>query len=524
MNLIFLVLDTHRRDRLGMYGFPGSVSPNLDDFARRSIIFENAVSPAQWTIPSHASMFSGEYPATHQTTQSSQSLDPFFMTIAEYLSEAGYRNTAFCNNPLVGVLDNGLKRGFDRFYNYGGAVPTVPTLKRNRFGSPFKRLAEYYTQFLRRISYPIQNAVAKSDRILGITLNPHLVPLWTRFANFKGDTARSISDAALFVKSEDFGKKQNEFVFINLMETHLPFTPPDRFIEKFAPVHIDNPEAKDFMTLYNTKALDWLLPVDPPFNDLERTTLSQMYNAEVAYQDFLLAELLDVLEDPYHRDNSLVIISSDHGELLGEHNFMGHGFRVYQELVHVPLLIRHPGCVEGYESPDYVSTIQLFHTMLDASGIDLHNHDLPGKSEINSERIQALSLLRSRAKLPEFEYLLAEAYPPENLLTTISRTRPEFLEMFECRAIYRALFDRDHRKAIFAGRSKLDMYDICEDPFEQSPGGINENKDQMQKFETALEELLIECRQRQPENWVQKSVVIDDDLVSQRLKNLGYLE
>ena len=119
MNFIFLILDTHRRDRLGMYGFPGSVSPNLDDFARRSIIFANAVSPAQWTIPSHASMFSGEYPATHQTTQSSQSLDPFFMTIAEYLSEAGYRNTAFCNNPLVGVLDNGLKRGFDRFYNYG---------------------------------------------------------------------------------------------------------------------------------------------------------------------------------------------------------------------------------------------------------------------------------------------------------------------------------------------------------------------------------------------------------------------
>ena len=119
------------------------------------------------------------------------------------------------------------------------------------------------------------------------------------------------------MKSENFGKRQKEFVFINLMETHLPFTPPDSFVEKFAPVHIENPEAKDFMALYNTRALDWLLPVDPPFSDLERTTLSQMYNAEVAYQDFLLRELLVTLDEPYHQENSLVIISSDHGELLG---------------------------------------------------------------------------------------------------------------------------------------------------------------------------------------------------------------
>ena len=125
-NIVLIVLDTHRADRLGCYGYGRNTSPNLDAFAAKSTLFEKAISPAQWTIPSHASMFSGVYPAIHRAIQASDALDPQFRTLAEYLQSDGYQTVGFCNNPLVGVLNNGFRRGFQQFFNYGGTIPSTP--------------------------------------------------------------------------------------------------------------------------------------------------------------------------------------------------------------------------------------------------------------------------------------------------------------------------------------------------------------------------------------------------------------
>ena len=155
-DIIFIVLDTQRADRIGAYGYKPDLTPNLDRFAEQGVLFEQAVSPAQWTIPSHASLFSGHYPTAHQVTQSSHSLSPDLPHLAEVLSGAGYQTVGFCNNPLVGVLNNGFKRGFQTFYNYGGAFPSLPQTA-SHWPGPVARLTEFYTQFLRRISYPVQN-------------------------------------------------------------------------------------------------------------------------------------------------------------------------------------------------------------------------------------------------------------------------------------------------------------------------------------------------------------------------------
>ncbi len=192
-HIVFIVLDTHRYDRLGAYGYTRGTSPNLDAFAQGATVFERAIAPAQWTIPSHASMFTGEFPTTHLTTQSGDALDVYFPTIAEWLKNSGYRSTGFCNNPLVGVIDNELKRGFDTFYNYGGAITSTPARAAPQPVKLLSQVWERYTQLLRRISYPVQNTIARSDRIFRLTLNPAFVPLWTRFANFKGDTKQSLA-------------------------------------------------------------------------------------------------------------------------------------------------------------------------------------------------------------------------------------------------------------------------------------------------------------------------------------------
>src|SRR5438045_4033174 len=109
-NIIFLVLDTHRAERMSMYGYHKDLTPSLGRIAEESTVFDWAIAPAPWTIPSHASMFTGLYPTVHQTIQSYTTMPEQIPTLAEILSQNGYDTVGFCNNPLVGLLENGLKR------------------------------------------------------------------------------------------------------------------------------------------------------------------------------------------------------------------------------------------------------------------------------------------------------------------------------------------------------------------------------------------------------------------------------
>ncbi|MEM7773550.1 MAG: sulfatase-like hydrolase/transferase, partial [Cyanobacteria bacterium P01_A01_bin.37] len=103
-DIVFLVLDTQRSDRLSCYGYPLNTSPHLDALAADATLFRSAISAAQWTVPSHASMFTGLYPSAHQVLQSYSVLPDNLTTLAERLSAGGYFTAGFCNNPLVGVI------------------------------------------------------------------------------------------------------------------------------------------------------------------------------------------------------------------------------------------------------------------------------------------------------------------------------------------------------------------------------------------------------------------------------------
>ena len=100
-NIIFLVLDTLRTERMSIYGYDRPTTPTLESLADDSTIFDWAVAPAPWTVPSHASMFTGLYPTVHQTNQSYASLPQGIPSLAELLRDNGYETVAFCNNPLV---------------------------------------------------------------------------------------------------------------------------------------------------------------------------------------------------------------------------------------------------------------------------------------------------------------------------------------------------------------------------------------------------------------------------------------
>ena len=516
-NILFIVLDTHRVDRLGCYGYSRGASPNLDAFAENATLFERAISPAQWTIPSHASMFSGEFPSTHRTVQASSALSDDFTTLAEYLSRGGYQNTGFCNNPLVGVLENGLRRGFDNFYNYGGALTSAPS--QNGF-VPHKVIAglrKAFHQIVESISVPIQQAVAGSPDIFDIFLNPQLVSWWTRFANFKGNGAASIEHTAHHIRKISEQNSQPQFTFLNLMGTHLPYTPPDRFIHQFAPIFYDDPQANTFMRDYNTRAFHWLLPMKEPYTALEAKTLSDMYDAEVAYQDHLLAQILAEIDKPETRENTLVIITSDHGEMLGEHNLMGHGIGLYQELIHVPLMIRFPGNNAGIKVTEPVSTTYLFHTILEAAGIEEIN---PPYADPISTSEFSLRNIKSAAQ-PSPRRVFSEGYPPMNLIKIIEKHEPAIMDAFNCKSTLWAAFE-DMFKLLRVDQVRDELFNLSDDPRENHQ--LEKDDKLSQDMGVKLDEHLAWAISRATGKLEKQSVNLHDEHVMERLRGLGYIE
>ncbi len=523
-DIIFIVLDTQRADRLGCYGYDKTISPNLDRFAAQATVFDQAVAPAQWTVPSHASMFSGLYPTAHQVLQSAQRLNYSHPHIAELLSVAGYETVGFCNNPLVGILNNGLKRGFQRFYNYGGAVPSVPSSS-SRLPTPLNYLAESYTQALRRLSYPIQNFFGRSDLAFQISLNSWLTPLWSKMANFKGQNERSVTDVVDFLyRRERLGSDQPLFLFLNLMETHLPFWPPGQYVDKVAPYFRDSKEARTIMRTWNREAYRWAAPLSEPLAELESAVLNDMYDAEVAYQDDYLGQLFHTLRNRKRQHDTLTIIVADHGDGLGDHGYMGHAFVAYQELVHVPLIIDWPAVwPERTQVKSPVSTRRVFHTMLDAADLWADVVD----REIASEAGR-LSLLNTvRGQDPEDRTAVSEIIPPKNFVSAIERRQPELLDEFRCLEERHAIVKQDEYgtfKLIHLVRQPHELFDLPADPLER-----NNLIQQRQALADELSRQLIrkgeDARKRRGRFVEQDTAELEvSSQLKQRLRGLGYLD
>jgi arylsulfatase A-like enzyme len=534
-NIVFLVLDTQRFDRLGCYGYPRGTSPNLDAFAAKATLFENAISPAQWTIPSHAAMFTGEPPSTHLTLQSSDVLPSCFTTLAQHLGAVGYRRTGFCNNPLVGLINNDLPRGFEKFYNYCGTIKSVPPKPTRRTPGPLITSWQQAVQAARDFVAPIQAIFAKSNRIFQVALNPIFVPLWSRFARFKGDNPASARDATRFVQQNLMGSnEQPHFLFINMMEPHFPYSPPESFVERFAARVQDDPRAHSFMRTFNHQAVHWVTPAAKPLTELEASTLSEMYDAEVAYQDHMLGPLYDALDQPECRDNTMVIVVADHGEMLGEHQFVGHGFGVYQELIHVPLLIRMPGQTQGEIHNRPCSTRRLFHTVLDAASISSVETHYGRTVNVRDQSLLNDVGPGGRPLLP----IVSEAYTPEFALTATKNHKPGLLETLACDRTRWSILE-DTYKLIRTEGMGDQLYDWVQDPTEEHAlklngskprtndalaGGAIDHDAYAQRLRQHLNAFVEIARQHRPGDAGTQKADLEDELVRERLRGLGYIE
>ncbi|MEZ4866404.1 MAG: sulfatase [Caldilineaceae bacterium] len=505
-DILMIVLDTQRADRLAAYGFGREISPNLDALAAESVQFHRAIAPAQWTVPSHASLFTGCYPWAHGMSQMDSVLAPHLPTLAARLKAIGYHTVGFSNNPLVGVIPNGLERDFNVFHNYGGLLtmrPQSASHGSNHFS--VRHSFGYLQPLLRRI----QGYVARAPEPVRFLFSPPFFALWQRILRLrgaaKGDSARSLDDAAqLLIQRPGQVAERPIFGFINLMGVHTPYAPPQWAINRFVPQALCAQASGPALWRFNVILHQLLGPLSEPLTAEVAALCNGLYNAEVAAQDQLLGAFLQRLHRAGALDRLLLIVLADHGEQLGEQNLLGHGFAAYESLLHVPLLIRPPGAPLHHQPgvSDFVSTRRLFHTILTVAGAA-------------SPAEERLSLLQTEPAASEQGIVLAEARPPHTAIELIEARHPGLLAKARLDRVHHAIYQQEH-KLIIMGEEQL-LYAIPHDRHETTD---------LHKVKPMLVKSLLQSFHRElhspVSSYVRTNVGASDLTLQQRLKSLGY--
>jgi arylsulfatase A-like enzyme len=333
-NLLLIVLDTTRADHMSVNGYARPTTPFLEELARRGTVYLNAIAPAPWTVPVHASLFTGQQPRVHQATTMHRWLEPGFVTLAEILHDVGYRTVAFSCNPWVGRSFN-LDQGFEQFFDIWRAEQMLKEdpVRLSVAGRASMRMGAF--------AMPTDKGAQMTNRL----------------------AARWLSSWQRTSPREPF------FMFINYLETHQPYDPPQPFRSRFAPGPV-RPALRTLVTGDWFKESFRLMGAAGSLGPDDHRQLSDLYDAEMAYEDSRLRELFEDLERRGVLDDTLVVIVGDHGENLGEHGgLLDHCFSLHQTVLHVPLVAAYrPLFRAGLRHGALVSTLGVFATLLEAAG------------------------------------------------------------------------------------------------------------------------------------------------------------
>jgi arylsulfatase A-like enzyme len=303
--VVILVMDTTAASHLSLLGYPRPTSPRLEEVAREGTVFGRAFSSAPWTLPSHASLFTGLYPVQHGAGFEHPHVNPGTLTLAEILRRQGYRTLGFSNNAWIG--DNtGLHQGFERF------TKIMTWNQEDR-------------QYTLRIS-------ERTDSGYRSTMEPHSLPEPLEDSG-AGVTNRLVQEA---LQGHDFDE-QRLFLFVNFLEPHLPYRPPAGFAQDMFAAPEAEKRARQVRQDVHAHETGM-----GPMSEEELAQLRGLYDGEVAYVDYRVGELLDFLRELGILEETLLVITSDHGEQIGDHGFLGHNLNVYDDLLHVPLVVRYP--------------------------------------------------------------------------------------------------------------------------------------------------------------------------------------
>ncbi|MFB3905259.1 MAG: sulfatase [Acidobacteriota bacterium] len=318
-NIILMTADTLRADNLSAYGYSRQTTPFLDRLSQNSAVFEAAFANSSWTLPSHASLFTGRLPQEHQADWK-QPLASRFPTLAQVLSAVGYLTAAFVANREYLTPEWGLNRGF----------------------AHFEILSETAADYAVRTVY-------------GKRLALNLLPRLGYFDIPGRKRASQVNDE--FLRWLDKSEHRPFFVFLNYMDVHDPYLTEAGYSTRFS----HEPCTGDVINFQF--GVTFRRKPNPSPAEIQREI--DGYDAALAYLDSQLERLFNQLQARRLLDNTIVIFTSDHGEAFGNHNLFGHGNSLYREALHVPFLIYWSGRIPPRRLAKVVGLSQVPATVMD---------------------------------------------------------------------------------------------------------------------------------------------------------------
>ncbi len=435
-NVLLIVIDTTRQDRLSTYGYGRKTTPSIDALAESSAVYTNAHSTSAWTCAAHASLFTGLYPAAHHVTQEAWELPEALVTLAEVLRDAGFRTAGIAGNPMVRA-ELGFAQGFDEYHE---------TWRKDR-----------------------------------------------KPAASEGGPHAAIEQLEAFVDADD----APFFAFVNLIEPHSPYT-SGPYLDTFRS-HPDNTQQTNRWRAF------FAGEVELTQEDLD--TLSERYDGELLYADAIVGELIDVLAARELLDETLVVITSDHGENFGDHGLVDHVFNLYDSTTRVPLIVRHPATFAAGRYDDPVQVHDLFPTLLAVAGV-------------RAPDSQGVDLARATID-PARPLLLSYGYP-EQALRAMGATlaESEAVARFK-RRLWAVCVAGD--KLIVGDDGSVEYYRVGDDPDERDDLAAQDPA-RVAELRAALDALLEASTREAPGAKSDQPGGERDAATLEELRSLGYAE
>jgi Arylsulfatase A and related enzymes len=302
-NVVFLVLDSLRKDRTSIYNEEVDFTPTLQSIADSSIVYENAVSQAPWTLPSHVSMFTGKYPWEHGVTQKKTYMDKEQETFIQDFNEAGYETKLITPNLWL-TPHKGTTKDFDKVENFLGRKDNKLTIK----------ISKYFAKLFDGLS---QDRKKKAEKYIDQVFKFFSIDDSCKSEETVEATKKYLSN----IEDQDF------FLFVNLMEPHEPYNPPQKYLEKHDVKNKSKipDRQKDLFT-----------------QEIDYKELEKIYNASADYTDDLVNEVITSLKENNLREDTTLVVNSDHGQALGEDEIFGHQFTVHPTVTNTLMMIDNP--------------------------------------------------------------------------------------------------------------------------------------------------------------------------------------
>jgi len=418
-NILWIVWDTVRADRLGLYGYEKDTTPYLDEWAHGARVFDDCLSAGSSTVPSHGSMFTAELPTRHGAREGHLWLDDRHETIAELLGEKGdYQTYLWSANPHISKAEN-FTQGFD--------------VEEHPWDPAWQQRA-----------YEIVTEKLKGDRSseLSARFQQQQIGPWAIKA------AGELAEEGLTDWLAKRDRSRPYFAFLNYMEAHRPLLPPRKYRERMmTPRDVERSYTIDrsWVPLWS---YDFGLH---EYSEDELRVMAGTYDAALAELDDLFRSLIEALRASGDLEDTIVVLTADHGEHLGEHHLLDHQYSLYQDLIHVPLVLRAEGVVEPGRDSRPVSGVDLYPTLLELAGVE-------APSGLHTSAVSLLEPLATRRRVAEVPAVFSEPFP------IIRQVYPEFDPTpFERRL--RTLVQGRH-KLIWGEDGRHELYDLALDPGE----------------------------------------------------------